>query len=190
MTDLQRVAFEQSRATALDSAWCLLSAFRVLGLPKSMIDIGCGPGHLVTIAAVLGVDSAGVDINHDPAGAASGCYIADLTQPLPQYIPVGHDLVLCWEVAEHLPPEAADTLCDTIVSCLASGGTLLFTAAVPGQGGAGHLNEQPTAYWQGKMERRGLVMLPELSYNLRQEWQHVKPAAWWYGRNLIAMGKP
>lgn len=187
MTVLQRVAFEQSRATALDSAWCLLSAFRMLGLPKSMIDIGCGPGHLVTIAAALGVDSAGVDINHDPAGAASYCYVVDLTAPLPPHILAERDLVLCWEVAEHLPPEAADTLCDTLASCVAPGGVLLFTAAVPGQGGAGHLNEQPTAYWQDKLERRGLALAGGLTRELRQEWQRAKLAAWWYAQNLIAM---
>jgi hypothetical protein len=96
------------------------------------------------------------------------------------------DMVLCWETAEHLPESAADTLCRTLWDAAAPGGHLLFTAAIPGQGGAGHVNEQPRGYWRSKLAGLGFVEELSLTAALRQVWSEVAPDAWWYGRNLIA----
>lgn len=48
------------------------------------------------------------------------------------------DLVLCLEVAEHLPASAADTL---VRSLTGLGNVIAFSAAIPFQGGANHVNE-------------------------------------------------
>lgn len=191
----QRTAFEQSRATALDSAACLIAAFRLLGVPGSLLDVGCGDGHLVRIGSALGVKrSIGLDVcldcrimEHHSDGRVLHLIPTDLRSPVKGMAPT-HDLVLCLEVAEHLPPESADTLCDTFAQ--ATGGTLLFSAATPGQGGSGHLNEQPHEYWREKLQARGLVEDEALTADLRREWAACAPRAPWYGLNAIVFRRP
>jgi hypothetical protein len=56
------------------------------------------------------------------------------------------DLVQSLEVAEHLPVGNAEEF----VGCLcAHGDVVQFSAAQPGQGGVGHLNERCPSYWAG-----------------------------------------
>jgi len=180
---LQALARDQSWATRIDSGLCLLSAFRLLGLPGSMLDVGCGRGHLVEIARALGVEAVGLDI----ALEEETDYLlrVDLTREAPGEF-IRFDLVLCLEVAEHLPPEAADVLCDRLAGSVASSGCLLFSAATPGQGGAGHLNEQPRDYWRERLTRGGrLVYDPLATARVRSTWLALAPRAWWYGRNAM-----
>lgn len=193
----QVLACRQSAATALDSAACLLAAFRRIGVPASMLDVGCGGGHLVRIASALGTARAiGLDIALEQRVTerhAPGAYLhlipTDLRRPVPG-LAATHDLVLCLEVAEHLPPESAEMLCDTLAGGVATGGTLLFSAATPGQGGAGHLNERPHGYWRGLLTARGLVEDGALTADLRRRWSELAPQAWWYGRNVMAFRRP
>jgi hypothetical protein len=49
------------------------------------------------------------------------------------------DLALCLEVAEHLPAAAGDSLVRRLASV---GARILFSAAIPGQGGRNHVNEK------------------------------------------------
>jgi len=104
----------------------------------------------------------------------------DLTKPARHVTP--GDLVLCWEVAEHLPAAAADVLCDTLARLTRA--RLLFTAAVPGQGGSGHVNEQLPSYWRERLEARGLTYDERSTVLLQQAFREAAPRAWWYGRNL------
>lgn len=57
------------------------------------------------------------------------------------------DLVQSLEVAEHLDASCADTF---VANLVAHGALILFSAALPGQGGEHHVNEQPWEYWRGK----------------------------------------
>ena len=77
----------------------------------------------------------------------------DLTEPLD--LGRTFDLVICLEVGEHLPEDAADTLVDT---CVRHARTVVFSAAVLGQVGAGHINCQPHEYWHSKFAARGYAM--------------------------------
>lgn len=184
----QRTAFEQSARDRLQSAKCLLSAFDLLGVPGSMLDVGCGPGHLVKIAAALGVESFGMDSALPQHETGNGYILVRADLSIPPVKLSSRDLVICLEVAEHLPPESADTLCDTLVQ--ATGGTLLFSAATPGQGGSGHLNEQSHEYWRERLEARGLRFDPETTDRLGRMWSEVARVAWWYSKNLMVFWRP
>jgi hypothetical protein len=65
----------------------------------------------------------------------------------------------CFEVAEHVLAEFADAL----VSLLAKTAPIVvFTAAPPGQGGSGHVNEQPADYWIAKFAANDMSHRPDL----------------------------
>jgi SAM-dependent methyltransferase len=105
--------------------------------PRSVLDVGCGQGEW--LEAFAGPEVFGVDI-----AAPEGEHFLrhDLTEPL--YLWRKFDLVLSLEVGEHLPEEAAFTY---VASLARHGDCVLFSAAVPGQEGKGHINCQPHEYW-------------------------------------------
>lgn len=187
MFDLQKVAYEQANDTMDQSERCLLAAFAYLDVPSTMIDIGCNGGHLVKLAASLGSHCTGIDNNLPDRYKIEkeNCILfrMDLSQPVMNgfWKPFESDLTLCWEVGEHLPSSAAERLCNILYEVTLK--TLIFTSARKGQGGAGHLNEQPQEYWRQKLEALGLIWEPEKSRVLSVLWKVVSPDAWWYAQN-------
>ncbi len=120
----------------------------------SVVDFGCGQGAWLHVwrgagADILGVDGPYVDRSRllIPAEAFLP---ADLASPLDLHR--RFDLVQSLEVAEHLPPACADAF---IAMLTRHGDAVLFSAAVPGQGGEHHVNEQPLAFWRGLFAARG-----------------------------------
>lgn len=63
-----------------------------------------------------------------------------------------YDLCLCLEVAEHLRSHRADGLVKMLCSL---SDIVLFSAAIPFQGGTGHVNEQWQSYWAKLFEENG-----------------------------------
>lgn len=55
------------------------------------------------------------------------------------------DLAYSIEVGEHIPEEYAKTFVQFISSL---SDFIIFSAAFPGQGGQGHINERPQEYWR------------------------------------------
>lgn len=122
---------------------------------RSVLDVGCGAAAWLSgyrqlgIEDVIGVDGDYVDrsillINQE-------LFIpADITKPF--NFQRQFDVVQCLEVAEHVPTSASETLIDNIVR---HGKFVLFSAAVPGQGGEDHINEQPYGYWGDLFAARG-----------------------------------
>lgn len=180
-------AWQETRRWSDDgAARCLDLAWQAVGMPGSLLDVGCGRGQLITRARARGVDAIGVDLSYpETTGALRH---ADLRIPVD--LERTFDLVLCWEVAEHLPAESADTLCDTLVRHLTPGGVLLFTAATPGQGGDAHINEQPAEYWRQRLASRGLAPDSTLTRDLAKQWTAAAPRTPWYGKNLQVFVAP
>jgi 2-polyprenyl-3-methyl-5-hydroxy-6-metoxy-1,4-benzoquinol methylase len=174
--DVQQLAYQQSSEHQDESVRCLQEVFALFGVPESMLDIGCGPGALVKYARGLGVNAVGFDIC-----GGEGIVQADLARNLLWDMPA--ELVLCWEVAEHLPIEAADILVGTLTRLVAPGGHLVFTAAVPGQTGAGHINEQPLAYWRDKISRK-LTYSRDDTMRMRDVWRVAAGRCQWYPQNV------
>ncbi|MHC5004579.1 MAG: class I SAM-dependent methyltransferase [Planctomycetota bacterium] len=149
--------------------------------PGSVIDVGCGPGLWLAAFRELGVeDVLGVDgahVGRDVLAIPPECFRAhDLREPL--RLDRRFDLVLCLEVAEHLPGEAADTLVDSLA---ALGDTIVFSAAIPHQGGEQHVNEQWPDYWHERFVRRGY----RADAGLREQVWNDPDVDWWYAQNLL-----
>jgi SAM-dependent methyltransferase len=137
------------------SALTFLQAMKTYYMPASVLDVGCGRGVWLAAWNKLGVsDVRGVDGDYVERSKlqipADKFTAADLRQPLD--LGQKYELVQCLEVAEHLPESAADTLIDNLAR---HGDKVLFSAAVPGQGGEFHVNEQPLDYWAAKFRARG-----------------------------------
>lgn len=156
---------------------CLREQFRLLGRPASYLDVGCGPGVLVVEASTLGVGlAAGLDM----AATLPGTSRVDLTGRW--NLDGRYEQVTCWEVAEHLPQDAAASFVLQLAKHV--GGYLVFTAAPPGQGGEGHVNEQPPEYWRAALEAAGLHYMATATTKLAQRWTPVCGPCWWYPRNV------
>jgi SAM-dependent methyltransferase len=133
--------------------------------PGSVLDVGCGPGVVLDyllgkgLTDVQGLEGSNVAI--EMAKNPAKIRRADLAVP----IDLGRkfDMVYSVEVAEHIHRDAADEFVNT---CVRHGDRVLFTAAHPGQGGLGHLNEQPPAYWIAKFDARGFAMNHALAADL------------------------
>lgn len=122
---------------------------------RSCVDVGCGVGTWLStlrsmgIEDVTGLDGPWVDTSllRIPAERFR-------VTRLDHGWSVGRrfDLAISLEVAEHLPAEAADGF---VRSLTQSADFVLFSAAIPGQGGVHHFNEQPASYWAAKFARHG-----------------------------------
>jgi cyclopropane fatty-acyl-phospholipid synthase-like methyltransferase len=172
---------QQRRWTHEHSVRCLETAVDLLGTPASLLDVGCAEGVHVAYAIGRGIDAMGVDIAATDGSLFGALVAADLRQPVD--LKRRFEWVLCWEVAEHLPASAAETLCDTLVRHMSPEGRLLFTAAGPGQRGPGHINLAPASFWKGLFLDRGLTFAADITADLRHRWRECSPRTPWYGRN-------
>ena len=123
--------------------------------PKSVLDVGCGRGVWPSEWRRAGVlDSIGVDgpyVDRASLAIPSEAFIAwDLSQPL--QLNRHFDLVQSLEVAQCIDGAYADVFVDSLCR---HGELIMFSAAVPGQGGERHVNEQPLEYWREKFAARG-----------------------------------
>ena len=159
---------------------CLKICIELLN-PKSMVDVGCGVGTWANEAAAGGIkDVLGVDGDYVDQGALlipSDRFVArDLEQPLE--LGRTFDLAISMEVAEHLTPERAESFIRELTQLAPA---VLFSAAIPGQGGTHHINEQWQDYWAGLFAQYGYRPV-----------DCIRPAVWndptvpfWYRQNAI-----
>lgn len=147
----------------------------------SVLDIGCGRGHWLASAQQLGVSSLlGIDGPWVDQAALAGQGIPFLAADIGSAIPAGErfDLVLCVEVAEHLPGERADSLVQELCD---RAGMILFSAAIPHQGGTGHVNERYPSWWAERFHARGFVPLDVI----RPRFWNDDTVGWWYRQNMF-----
>jgi len=150
-------------------------------VPRSVVDVGCGRGFWLKAALELGVpEVAGVDGTWLPANDlevdASLVGLVDLERPF--RLGQRFDLVLCLEVAEHVSRNSAEGLIDSLV---AHGPAVLFSAAIPLQGGPGHVHERFPEYWADLFRRRGYVAVDCIRPVL---WMD-SDVQWWYRQNTL-----
>jgi len=124
------------------------------------IDVGCGPGIYTQELRLHGVEALGVD--SDPFAAQAHpdyCFTKDiLSFEYLSWVWMQHThFALCLEVFEHIEPEYADR---AVAALAATAPHILFSAAMPGQGGEHHVNCQPKHYWLHKFCRCGFYYRP------------------------------
>jgi SAM-dependent methyltransferase len=153
--------------------------------PQNVVDVGCGTGVWLSVflengvQSILGLD--GSHVNQDWLKIPRNCFRpADLSSNFE--LKERFDLAVCLEVAEHLPARSADHLIETLTSVAP---VVLFSAAVPGQGGTEHVNEQWPEYWHDKFANCGFLKLDIIR---KEIW--LNPfVKYWYRQNTYVYMK-
>ena len=148
---------------------------------QSFLDVGCGRGGWASCwkaagcPSVLGVDGDYVDRSKLYVDQSEFA-VVDLNRPFD--LGRRFDLVQSLEVAEHLRPESSEAFVESLVR---HGGVVLFSAAVPGQGGTQHINERPIEFWRGLFAKHGYKSYDFIRPITHQD-QSIEP---WYRFNSI-----
>lgn len=148
---------------------------------KSVVDIGCGVGcWLKAFSECNATEIQGVDgpwVNVEKLLIPRERFAQhDMQQP----VTLGRRFDLCVnvEVAEHLPESHARRFVENLTQLAP---VILFSAAIPGQGGTGHVNEQWPDYWAALFSQFDFRPLDCLR---RQIWQREE-VEWWYRQNIV-----
>ena len=150
--------------------------------PNKVVDVGCGPGTYVYAMRSKGINAVGYDL--DPRVEDK----PHLTNRSLFDIKDSGDMVMCFEVAEHVSPNDSQAVVDTLYDTLEKDGTLLFTAAHLGQGGVDHINCRPKEYWEHKFKEKGLIRCTTLEDSLI-EFIKTLPHMGWFTSNLMIFYK-
>lgn len=126
---------------------------KIRNTTKKVVDIGCGPGIYVNSINNENINCIGID--NDPRVQNK----QNLVQKnlLNHDILEKYDLVLCLEVAEHIDPMYSDDIVRQVYNFIDRNGILLWSSAIPGQGGIGHINCRSKQYWKDKFIKLGLI---------------------------------
>lgn len=148
----------------------------------SVIDVGCGPGTWLSVAKSLGCEVQGYD------GYAPDSHLLidqseftrhDLTEGIDCH---GFDLAMSLEVAEHLPESSAAAL----VAGLCRAPYVFWSAAIPGQNGVNHINEQWPSWWAPYFAANGYYG----SCDIRRVFWDDRRIAGYYRQNFIIWSTP
>lgn len=173
--------FEHLRDGARRSAEVIVPIILEIANPSSVVDVGCGDGSWLAIFRKYGVgEILGIDGDYLDRGILQ--IPADRFQPVdlrkPFNLARSFDLAISLEVAEHLPPECAEMFVQTLTRLAPM---VLFSAAIPLQGGTHHVNEQWPEKWARLFRKRGYVPIDCVRGRV---WRDDK-VDWWYAQNTL-----
>lgn len=136
--------------------------------PESVIDVGCGPGHLMEAFEERGVDTFGIDVSDAALRRTreKGLEVERFDLRTDASLPGGpYDLAVCCEVAEHIEEKHAESLVNKLTKAAP---VVYMTAAEPdGAPGLFHVNEQEHKYWIELMGAQGYRYDEELTMEAR-----------------------
>lgn len=125
---------------------------------NSMVDFGCAIGRWCRAGKNLGIQEVlGIDgkyVTEESLVIDKSEFMgADLGEKIE--LSKRYDLAISLEVAEHLSEKRSDIFIENLTR---ASDIILFSAAIPGQGGDFHVNEQPLSYWQRKFKEHGYYL--------------------------------
>lgn len=174
--NFHKIHLENSLKSANEVVPLFLSYYN----PYSVLDVGCGLGTWLSVfelndCDVFGIDGDYVDTN-DLLIDKQKFKSLDLNKTFD--LKKRYDLVISLEVAEHILKENSSAFVESI--CQHSD-IVLFSAAIPGQEGTLHFNEQYNEYWVKLFGKKGYKCFDFLRHDI---WNN-KEVSWWYRQNLL-----
>jgi hypothetical protein len=149
--------------------------------PASLVDVGCGTGVWLAVARELGLtDVLGIEgpwIAGLP-GRDESLPIRFQNLDAPVVVDRRFDLAIALEVAEHLMPQRAAGF---VADLCGLADIVLFGAAIPGQGGTHHVNEQWQSAWVERFLRNDFVVFDVI----RPAFWRDERVAFWYRQNTF-----
>lgn len=177
--DLHKGQLTQEEEKNHHSADVIIDILKDYIQPKSVLDIGCGLGTWLQVAKEKwNCDTVGVE----------GHWVEDREGLVKVDLEKGFDLnrkfdlAICLEVGEHLSAAAAPLL---VQSLTRHAEIILFSAAIPGQGGHGHINEQFLNYW---IDLFGACWYWPCNFIRASIWDR-KDVHWWLTQNTMLFVK-
>lgn len=152
---------------------------------KSVVDIGCGIGTWLSVCKDYGInDILGVDgdyVNRDQLLIPQNQFLAfDITKRI--NIDRRFDMAISLEVGEHLPQKSAEVYVKSLVDL---SDVILFSAAIPFQGGENHINCQWPEYWVNLFNNEKYSVIDLIR---KKVWN--KPSVdHWYSQNAFLFVK-
>lgn len=181
LSPYQKSFYDETEITSSRSAQVIVPLILELTGAKSVVDLGCGTGAWLAAfksfgaEQIAGVDNAALD-NANLQIPRDCTYRADLSKPF--NLDRKFDLATCLEVAEHLPESSAAGLVGSLTRLAPM---VLFSGAIPHQGGTNHINEQWPEYWAAHFAVRGYQAVDCIREAI---WKN-DDVAYWYAQNLI-----
>lgn len=159
MTTYNKDFYDSYRVASHLSASLYLGEIFKAVQPRSLLDVGCGVGTWLRAAKELGIaDVYGVDGDYVKPDQLEIEHHLFKPHDLTKSLDLGRkfDIAISMEVGEHLPEAFSDKLVDSLTK---HADIILFSAAIPHQGGTDHINEQWPDFWASKFESRGYVAI-------------------------------
>lgn len=172
--------FTSRRNLSLTSAEKTLHHLKKFYDFSSVVDFGCGTGTWLKVCQEIGCkDILGLDdyaeetLLEIPREKFLRKNIGE-----PVELPKKYDLAISLEAAEHLGVDFSGNIVKNLVR---ASDVILFSAALPGQGGTHHVNEQPPIFWATKFNKHNFAQYDFLRSLIWEEDE----VAWWYKQNIF-----
>lgn len=154
---------------------------------SSVLDVGCGVGTWLSFFYHKGISVSGIDgpwVPHEYLEIPETFFLVyDLQDALKKkdsglYSVPKHDLAISLEVAEHIGASCASQFINFLTT---HADYILFSAAIPGQTGDGHVNEQWPSYWADKFAKYDFVLFDVIRHEI---WDDEN-IPFWYRQNCF-----
>lgn len=175
------IFYRYQREGAIRSARRVLPIVNAELCPDSVLDVGCGAGAWLSVHRELGVRNVvGIDGDYVDRSVLMFDEHRYVPQDISMPFNLGRtfDLVQCLEVGEHVPKRCSDVLVENLVR---HGKRVLFSAAVTGQGGENHINEQNYEYWRALFAKRDYLLFDFVRPSIAGDMS-IEP---WYRYNIL-----
>jgi len=177
--DFYKSQMHDSRESAKKVIPLLMELYR----PQSVVDVGCGTGVWLAEFMELGIeDVCGVDGNYVDRTLLQippdRFFTADLRTFRYENLGREFDLAISLEVAEHLSAQYSTVFIRNLTKLSK---VILFSAALPYQGGVEHKNENWLEYWISLFKQFDFY---PVDYFRRKIWYDTD-ICWWYRQNIV-----
>jgi SAM-dependent methyltransferase len=153
---------------------------------RRIADVGCGSGAFAAEFQRRGLSVAACEhaVGGRLVARLQGVEVSrfDLDRVPPATLPGDLQLAYCFEVAEHCTPAQGERLVEFLANIAP---VVVFSAAQPGQGGLGHINEQDPGYWINAFGQHGAVLAESETESLRQRFAEAGLEAPWFAANAL-----
>ncbi|MEO1053707.1 MAG: methyltransferase domain-containing protein [Bacteroidota bacterium] len=173
--------YSSRHGNSLYSAETIVNLISDYVKPKSVVDIGCGVGTWLSvfqqsgIKDILGVEGQWVE-EENVVIPLENFKKANLEEKID--LERKFDLAVTLEVAEHIDAQYADQFVSNLVNLAP---VVMFSAAIPLQGGKHHVNEQWPDYWRDVFAKHDYLLI-----------DGIRPHVWndegiemWYAQNTF-----